>query len=233
MNFPETGRSEEVDKGVLSRINLLAERAGGGEVLALEAGLSKKSISRFRAGGKPSARSLRALAEAGGTTFEWLARGEGPGPGEALHADEKSEPPASGDLVSIPRFDALVSAGPGSLADRAQVLEHYQFSPAFLKHLGVSPATAGVIEIRGDSMYPTLRDGDLAVVDWGIKELVDDGIYVVTYDSLTRIKRLQRRAGALVLISDNRQLYEPETVPIDRLDEVTIDARLGARVQRL
>ena len=50
---------------------------------------------------------------------------------------------------------------------------------------------------------PTIRDGDLILVDRSVDKVVDNGIYVVTFGGLVLVKRIQsRRDGGVILISD-------------------------------
>ncbi len=89
----------------------------------------------------------------------------------------------------------------------------------------------GLICIRasGDSMEPTLKDGDLIVLDRTRIEPLDDQAFVAqTADGLV-VKRLRREGGRWLLASDNRA-YPPRPVgPEDRLaGRVAWSGPLGA-----
>ena len=65
------------------------------------------------------------------------------------------------------------------------------------------------IAVEGDSMEPTLRDGDEILVDCAPRP-PRDGIHVVRVDGALLVKRLAfGRPGLIVLISDNRPAYDP------------------------
>ncbi|MBA1924499.1 helix-turn-helix transcriptional regulator, partial [Escherichia coli] len=63
-----------------------------------------------------------------------------------------------------------------------------------------------VINVRGDSMCPTIEPGDLIFVDVSINQFDGDGIYVFGFDDKIYVKRLQMIPDKLLVISDN-QIY--------------------------
>jgi phage repressor protein C with HTH and peptisase S24 domain len=64
------------------------------------------------------------------------------------------------------------------------------------------------IAVAGDSMEPTLRDGDEILVDRTPRPL-RDGIHVVRLDDSLLVKRVDTgRPGTIALRSDNKA-YEP------------------------
>lgn len=75
------------------------------------------------------------------------------------------------------------------------------------------PKESFMVEIHGDSMYPTLMNGDLAVIDPNFKNIKNNELYLITYDEKTCIKRVIESSGYIQLISDNsdRKKY-PDTI---------------------
>lgn len=74
-----------------------------------------------------------------------------------------------------------------------------------------------IITAAGDSMEPTLKNGDLVVIDRFDTEITKrDGVFCVLIDNDLYLKRVQRVPGSLRFISDNR-LYDPFEI---RLAEV-------------
>lgn len=105
--------------------------------------------------------------------------------------------------VDIPRLALGASAGPGMLAVDEAGDDRLRFSQRWLRTLGLDPAHLSVIEVAGDSMEPTLRDGDEILVDRTVRGW-RDGIYVVRIDDVLLVKRLaQSAAGTIRVISDN------------------------------
>ena len=78
------------------------------------------------------------------------------------------------------------------------------------------------VQVMGDSMSPTLLDGDTIIIDCGARTLDVDAIYVIHMLGQRLVKRLQRRFdGSVTIISDNAA-YERETVPRGRVAEIEV-----------
>jgi phage repressor protein C with HTH and peptisase S24 domain len=89
------------------------------------------------------------------------------------------------DLALVPELDARAPSGPGGLMevgawDGEQVLRRYGFPRSeFRQILGASPEGVAVLEVRGDSMFPTLMPGEKVFVDTTDKTPSPPGIFVV------------------------------------------------------
>lgn len=82
------------------------------------------------------------------------------------------------------------------------------------------PKGSFIIEVGGDSMFPTLLDGDLAIVKPVIDcEEADGKICVVTWNDQTFIKRVKYQKGIVILMSDNpdRMKYQDVFIEKDEL----------------
>lgn len=111
---------------------------------------------------------------------------------------------ANKDILNLPVYEQAFSAGKGQyVPDTADVLE-YVAVPRDLKQYAYSLRASYV---RGDSMEPTLFDGDIIIYDV-VGYDGQDGIYAILYNGAGFVKRLQRGNGILRIISDN-QLYAP------------------------
>lgn len=78
-------------------------------------------------------------------------------------------------------------------------------------------------EISGDSMMPTITNGDIVVcepVERGVS-LRDNHVYVVVTDVVVA-KRIQqsREADSMLLISDNSDVYKPYPVDLDEVRQI-------------
>ena len=111
----------------------------------------------------------------------------------------------SDDFVAIPRIDAEASAGPGAIADQVEVIGAMAFRRDWLRALGVDPAQAQLMTVRGDSMAPRIEAGDLVLVDRARRDVRDGRLYILTdIDGSTKLKRLQRLdRKTLALLSEN------------------------------
>ena len=87
------------------------------------------------------------------------------------------------------------------------------------------------IRVRGDSMEPTLRDGDVVLIDSAQRVIKSqDRIWAVIYGELGMIKRVRRTpGGTYLLLSDN-----PNVPPIECFDgEMSVIGRvcwIGRRI---
>jgi hypothetical protein len=124
---------------------------------------------------------------------------------EALLGGPSVPPAAAKDgLVPIPRLDVGASAGGGAADPSERMLGRIGFDPAWLRRLGVAAATAALIRVEGDSMAPTLSDGDEILVDRGARRL-RDGLWVLRLDGALLVKRVAVRpdGGRVSVLSDN------------------------------
>lgn len=149
------------------------------------------------------------LARAAGVTLEWLVWGDGDGPQGA-------------DLIRVPRYAVELAAGDGRWNDARQWVEDVPFTPAFFRKVlnRTSPAGLSVLEARGDSMFPTIHDGAMVLVDEGQQRLAD-GIFAFVLDGDARLKRFRRSMAGLTIISDN-PAYPAEEVDTSQLSALQI-----------
>lgn len=85
------------------------------------------------------------------------------------------------------------------------------------------PKGAFIAEVYGESMFPTLLDGDFAIVDPDCNDKnINNQICVVTYNGQTFIKRVVRKEKYVILMSDNpdRVKYEDIIVPTDEYSDL-------------
>jgi len=182
---------------------------------ARRCGIVYTTMKRYLEGSVPGLDNAAAIAEANNVSLDWL-----------YGRDEGRTAVAEG-VVALPRFDVRVAAGAGAaLVATDEVAEYFSVGREWLRR-NLPPwappnATVGILEGSGDSMEPTIRDGDVimvvANVEWRIVER--GGIFVLAVDDQRLLlKRLQvLMNGDLKIISDNKA-YEPETIPFDDLTD--------------
>ena len=90
-------------------------------------------------------------------------------------------------MILVPKLAIGASAGAGASVDAEAVEGEVAFDPKWLRDLGADPRALSIIRVEGDSMAPTLDDGDDILVDGGdAAARLRDGIYVpVSYTHLT------------------------------------------------
>jgi phage repressor protein C with HTH and peptisase S24 domain len=112
----------------------------------------------------------------------------------------------SGSFV-VPLLDQRLSAGTGAALPEADEVRALIPVPGYLRQYGENIAA---LTVDGDSMEPTLRRGDMVVCDslgWS-----GEGIYAVRMGGSEFVKRITKRPGKVVVLSDNPK-YPPQEEP--------------------
>lgn len=141
---------------------------------------------------------------------------------DAQEAVERMEPCAS--FVEVPVHTATLAAGDGSHNADSSVIAHLAFRKDWLDQIGVPPAAAVIARARGDSMAPTISDGDMLLIDTSrsdaparAREPKDQRparIFALLDNDNARVKRLELAApGMLAILSDNTSV-PPEFRPV-------------------
>lgn len=110
-------------------------------------------------------------------------------------------------LLIVPKLDVQASAGFGSITGLEATLGHYGFDQKWLKRIsGGKPENLSIVQVKGDSMAPTLVDGDDILVERVTGSTrMREGIYVLQYDDSLLVKRIGLGpAGRLHITSDNQ-----------------------------
>lgn len=157
-------------------------------------GVSGSAVAKYENGDAMPAFDVAArIARFGGVSMDWL-----------IGASE--DPGGSGDLQEIARFDVQASAGNGVAVLEEQPNGHLRISAEWIARIAPKNARLGVIDIVGDSMWPTLLDGDLVVVNFDAstsRHLTGGGIFVFTVGEELYVKRMLLHNGQLTAVSDN------------------------------
>ena len=79
------------------------------------------------------------------------------------------------------------------------------FPPADFSNMTSASADAvKAIRLTGDSMAPTLKDGDYVLVDTAVQSFATDGLYLLDLSNNLVVKRLQQiNSEELLILSDN------------------------------
>lgn len=87
-----------------------------------------------------------------------------------------------------------------------------------------TPKSLKTFQASGDSMSPSIEDGDILLVDTERKDFHNGGIFLITINEDWFIKRLRQKInGDLEIISDNKEKYPTETIKMN--DEVVLDVK--------
>lgn len=118
------------------------------------------------------------------------------------------------DFINVPIHQASLAAGNGTNNDNEEVIDHLAFRRSWLKRMGISATGAVIARARGESMSPTIQDGDVVLIDrFSVEapakprepgDVRPAPIYALLDDGAARIKRLALASpGTLALLSDN------------------------------
>lgn len=191
-------------------------------------GIPDSTLRKYLEGSMPGLDKLITIADAAEVTLDWLAAERGPMRPLVL-STEAPPPPMPGigeDLTLIERLDVDAAAGAGTYFETEKTLDFIAFQTSWLRRKGINPAATRLLNVKGDSMEPTIRDGDMALVDTSISEIIDNAIYVIIVGQRLLIKRIHVLVtGALRLISDNN-LYSPEDVQPNEVEFVRVAGRV-------
>lgn len=192
--------------------------------LAEELGLGRGAVSDAKAKGKIPSEWLLKLLRARRLNPSWLETGEGE---MHLPSEGREELMAYGaDAYDwVPMVEARASAGGGSLETGERILGYYAFRRDWIAGKG-NIATMRLMRVTGESMRPTLEDEDVVLVDLSQRDILAGKIYAVRMDDEMVVKRLEKKPGKLVLLSDNRALYEPLEISLAEYTNVEVLGRV-------
>ena len=217
------------------RVRRLRERRGWSvHELARQTGgkVSYQSLQQLEAGGVQQPRYLQHLAGPLETSLNFLVTGKQDGATKPVAAFAVREWSDGEDLdatqdVMIPVYEIELSQGPGGrvVPEYVETKHQLPYSHSWLRRKRAKAADCKAFPVRGDSMLPTLADGDLVLVNTAEKRIVDGKIYAIIVGDEPKLKRLKRKAdGSLVIISDNAA-FDAEIIPVTEADSVYIIGR--------
>lgn len=139
----------------------------------------------------PRQDKLRIIASTFGRSAQWLRYGD---------SEVREEPGA----YDIDNSMVLVRSVAGA--------EKVPFMIDYLTDLGTTPKSCLIVRACGDSMEPTLHDGDSILIDKSKRKLLDGRLFVFRHELGYRVRRVSMNAnGSVTLASDNSR-YPPEAV---------------------
>jgi phage repressor protein C with HTH and peptisase S24 domain len=199
----------------VERLRDAIKLVGSARDAARLSGLPYGTLQGYIRGGELKLSNAASLARATGVRLEWLANGLGPmladQSGEVATISAAATPPGH---VLLPLLEARAAAGNHGGLRIDHLVDFIAFSESFLKQtLRRSPQNLALLTASGDSMDPTIRDGDLLLVDTSARRIEGSFIYVLAIGGALLVKRIDlRRDGSVVLKSDNPK-YAAEDVP--------------------
>lgn len=191
------------------------EELGGSMAFSeyLKKAVSDRTIDSWLKGDRhPGRKNLQTLAEAFNLDVKDILN----------YGEDKDNVPDLSDYVAIPYIYQEAQGGPsGRLGQPREVRSYLAFSYQWAFSKG-NPSKMEVLKVRGDSMAPTINDGDIVLIDKSQRDGINGYVYVVVHNDELKVKRLwvedePDEKYATYLRSDNTRRYQPERVsPADQ-----------------
>ena len=179
--------------------------------VAREAGVNRSFVYDILRGRSqvPNLDKLTRIAQVVKVELEWLLSGKG-----RVEGDDPITEDYHNDFVAIQYAAARPSMGGGAIVvDEERTGRDFHFRRAWIRdRLKAAPSMMRVMGVQGDSMTPTLKDGDVVLVDMNQRSPVPPGVFVL-HDGMGLVaKRLEyvpmSEPPRVRIISDNQQ-YSP------------------------
>lgn len=221
---------------VAERIKIVRDSLGESQKeFAKAIDISLPALQGYEAGiSYPGGKVFESLIRRG-FNANWLLAGVGSMRGgvyEVAGAEHKwycsdSSAGAGDGFVKIPRYKVDASAGHGAIIQSEQIVDHLAFRSDWVRHaLGIPVSALALINVTGDSMEPTLSNGDLILIDTSISGVDDSGVYVLQFDGKLKVKRIHSKMdGSVDLISDNTR-YPTESIQGDLVQGLNVVGRV-------
>lgn len=140
-------------------------------------------------------------------------------------ACDNSEAP---EIVFVPLLKARPRAGTGGLETDSDQVRLYSFHASFLERKRGTPDSMRLFRVDGDSMEPTLRSGDMIMVNTtdAARHVATGNVYLLRIGEELMVKRLENRPGNVLLIRSDNKDYEDLPVNLAEVDGIEIFGRM-------
>ncbi|MBT5027877.1 MAG: helix-turn-helix transcriptional regulator [Nitrospina sp.] len=191
--------------------------------------ISLPTMNHYESGKRaPNSELLSQIAKTLDCDPGWLLTGEGQAEKKGAHSSEPMSSSTLNDFVLVPRYNIEASAGGGSVIHSEQIVDHLAFKASWVsKELGADPKNLLLIHSIGDSMEPTLRSGDLLLVDRNKGRMKGDGIYLINFDDGLMVKRLEwMMDGTVVIRGDNANVSREQKLTAIEMEKLHLLGRV-------
>ena len=190
------------DRLVKARENLGFNQANFSEKIDLAA----QSLARYEKNKvNPSMEFIAKLTDMFNINSNWLLTGKG----EMFISNDTTK---NSNNYFIDLLNVRAGAGEGIYNYVIETVDTISLDKSFFR-TPINTNKIKGIQVDGDSMEPTLRDGDYVLIDENIN-FGTNGIYAIQYGGQILIKRLQfKMDGTILIISDNDKYDKEEFNP--------------------
>ncbi|MBF0402283.1 MAG: LexA family transcriptional regulator [Magnetococcales bacterium] len=224
-------------------------------------GIEKSTFAGFwKNGAMPQTKTLLKFAQHTDISLNWLLTGRGPerlpdceagGGGEAVGYVGPVEQCANGagvaapveemgEVYQVPREEYClvprygVRMGSGQLLQSEHVVDYLSFKISWVEQtMGLDVRALALVHVCGDSMEPTLHEGDLLLLDRrGFSQpgmgrgAPSDAIYVLLRGDALVVKRLQFGFDGSVSIQSDNPVYATQSLSAEQLSLLQVMGRV-------
>jgi transcriptional regulator with XRE-family HTH domain len=197
--------------------------------LASRVGCTQGAISQILLGNTQRSKLLPDIARELGVSVDWLT-------GDSNTRDP-SAPSMKAvadhfDLAMVKELELGYSMGGGSIFESYEQKGVVPFQRAWLRSMmRGSFDDLFVARGEGDSMQPTLLDGDIVLIDTSQKDIrQQDRIWAVAYGELGMIKRVRRQPGGSYLVMSDNAAVAPFTAVDEEMHVIGRVIWIGRRM---
>lgn len=177
----------------------------------------------FNGANAPSAKYLNSLATVLKTSTSWILTGAS----ETIHTFQPietwdSNTPLDEEEVEIPFFkDFSFACGSGNIGEALKSeTRKLRMAKTTLRNKAIEKQNAVATTASGDSMSPTIKDGDTIHIDLGRKNIKDGKIFAICHGGLFLAKRLYNLPlGGIRVVSDNSVEFPEITLSAEEVIE--------------
>jgi len=174
-------------------------------------GFSSSYLSEVESGKtKPSLELLVRISHITNYSLHWLLTGEGPmllEPSEGMVKEHLASYGELDEFALIPLIVLERERGIEREGIEARAKEKYAFRRTWLQSKG-NLENFVLFAVRGDSMDPTITDGDFVLIDRSQKEVVVGNIYAFRMENAIMVKRLQPMGDRCIKVMSDNKFYE-------------------------
>lgn len=203
--------------------------------LANLAKVSKGLVNQWFSGGTGLGKKpLLELTKKTRFSAQWLADGTGPkyktSDTVSLTQTLSTLETENSNSTTLKLYDMSASCGQGTIIPEfPELLRKIEIpNDALIELLGTTNLQGvQLMPPDGDSMEPTIPRRSITLIKTDIDKFQDSGVYLITFDGYTYIKRLARgKSGVIKVISDNK-LYSDTDFDItpNELDQLIIHGK--------
>lgn len=131
------------------------------------------------------------------------------------------------EAVRVPIYDVELSAGNGLINQEGEASGYHTFPINMISSLTKHSQydQLAILQVKGDSMKPTMEDGDYVMIDLTDTQ-IKDGLYAFVMQDEARVKRLQTLFDGVTIKSDYDTKYDSEFLKTEAVNQLKIIGRV-------